>query len=60
MALPLVDSLRQSFYSFAENGDTVFVGFDNFRRLFGGVVYGARFWNAFKNNIYFFFLFMLI
>lgn len=61
MAYPLFDSLRLSFYSGSNaGGSRSFVGFDNFIRLFTIPENAARYWGAFKNTLYFFFIHMLV
>ena len=61
LAWPLIDSLRQSFYSISpDNGEIIFVGLGNFRRLFTEPVFSERFWGALKHNIQWFILFMAI
>ena len=54
MVYPLFDSLRLSFYDVNDFGAEVFVGFQNFIRLFTSPNWAPRFWQAFKNNIVFF------
>ncbi|TIM53841.1 MAG: sugar ABC transporter permease, partial [Mesorhizobium sp.] len=38
----------------------VFVGFENFRRLFGDPNWSVNFWNALRNNIWFFIIHMIV
>ena len=59
MAWPLLDSLRQSFYSVV-GGQTVFVGLGNYQALFNEPVFSERFWGALQHNVYWFILFMAI
>jgi len=54
MVYPLFDSLRLSFYDVNDFGKEVFVGFQNFIRLFTSVNWAPRFWQALKNNVVFF------
>ncbi|MEO0565513.1 MAG: hypothetical protein AAF125_25625 [Chloroflexota bacterium] len=54
MAFPLLDSLRLSLLSFANDGSATFVGFANFERLFTDEFWSFRFWNALRNNLVFF------
>jgi len=54
LLLPIVDSLRLSFYSGTGFIPDKFVGFDNYVKLFTQFPFKDRFWNAFKNNIEFF------
>ncbi len=60
LAWPLTDSIRLSFYSAAPEGGKTFVGFDNYIRLFFDTETAARFWGAFRNTWYFFFIHMLV
>lgn len=61
MAWPLADSIRMSLYSNASSGiaGKTFVGFDNYIKLFTNPDTSARFWGAFKNTWYFFFINMV-
>lgn len=59
MVLPLADTLRLALYSKTENG-TAFVGFENFRILFGDPRWSDAFWNALANNGWFFLIHMLV
>jgi raffinose/stachyose/melibiose transport system permease protein len=59
LALPLLDSLRLSFYSFVD-GEVTFVGFQNFDKLLNSPIYSQRFWGALKHNILWFVLFMAL
>jgi raffinose/stachyose/melibiose transport system permease protein len=63
MTLPLLDSLRASFFSQQSDGSQAYVGFDNFQRLLNdpnGTDYDGHFFNAIGNNIRFFAIFMLV
>jgi raffinose/stachyose/melibiose transport system permease protein len=60
MAWPLADSVRLSFYSITEAGSRTFTGFDNYIRLFADPDTSARFWGAFRNTWYFFFIHMAV
>lgn len=59
MVYPLLDSIRLSFFT-GNIGSRVFVGLDNFKRLFTDVEYSLRFRNAFKNTCIFFIIHMLV
>ncbi len=61
MAWPLADSIRMSLYSNTSSGiaGKTFVGFDNYIKLFTNPDISARFWGAFKNTWYFFFINMI-
>lgn len=54
LLLPIIDSLRLSFYAGKGFIPTKFVGFDNYIKLFTQFPFKQRFLNAFTNNIEFF------
>lgn len=56
MIIPLVSTLYQSFFS----REWAFVGFDNFVTLFTDPRFSASFWNALRNNTWFFIIHMLV
>lgn len=58
MIWPLANTLRLSLFSM-QGGERVFIGLDNFRTLFGDPKWSASFWNALKNNLWFFFVHMI-
>ena len=58
MIWPLANTLRLSLFSM-QGGERVFVGLDNFRTLFGDPKWSSTFWNALKNNLWFFFVHMI-
>lgn len=61
MAFPLADSIRLSFFSGSSvSGKNVFVGLDNYKALFGDAENARRYWGAFSNTWYFFFIHMLV
>ena len=60
MAWPLADSVRLSLYSISDAGSRTFAGFDNYIRLFADPDTSARFWGAFRNTWYFFFIHMVV
>lgn len=60
MVYPLLDSIRLSFFTLTDAGQELFVGFENFIKLFTNTVYSDRFWGALKNNVVFFFINMLV
>lgn len=60
MLVPLVASLGLSLYKWSGYGTKVFVGTENFLRLFTDANYSVRFWNALGNNTYFFIITMII
>jgi raffinose/stachyose/melibiose transport system permease protein len=51
---PLIDTIRLSLYASNETGATHFVGLGNFVTLLTDPVWSAPFWNAFRNNLIFF------
>lgn len=59
MILPLIETLRLSFYNLVE-GKLAFVGFGNFVTLFSDPRLSHDFWNALVNNILFFIIHMLV
>ncbi len=60
MAWPLADSIRLSLYSASALAGRTFIGFDNYIRLFTDTETAARFWGAFRNTWYFFFIHMVV
>lgn len=60
MAFPLIDSLRLSFFSGNPTGPKVFVGFENFIKLFTVPENAARYWGAFRHTWIFFAIHMLV
>ncbi len=60
-AYPLLDSIRMSFFSVdGSTGTSVFSGLKNYTDLFANHEHALRFWSAFKNTWYFFFIHMLV
>ncbi|HEV7285200.1 MAG TPA: sugar ABC transporter permease [Kaistia sp.] len=59
MILPLIETLRLSLFN-VQDGQSIFVGFDNFKVLFGDERWSVSFWNALKNNLVFFVIHMLV
>jgi raffinose/stachyose/melibiose transport system permease protein len=59
MIFPLFNTLRLALYSEVDNV-RVFVGFDNFRTLFGNDYWSGQFWNSLGNNLWFFVIHMLV
>ena len=61
MAFPLADSIRLSFFSGSPaSGENIFVGLNNYKELFGDADNARRYWGAFGNTWYFFFIHMLV
>ncbi|WFR99527.1 carbohydrate ABC transporter permease [Rhizobium tumorigenes] len=59
MILPLIETLRQSFYNLVD-GQLTFVGLANFKVLFGDIRWAHDFWNALRNNFIFFVIHMCV
>lgn len=59
MIFPLFGTLQLALYDKIDQ-QQVFVGLDNFRLLFGNERWADSFWNALKNNTWFFFIHMLV
>lgn len=59
MILPLFGTLRLSLFT-SVGQEQVFIGLDNFRTLFGDERWSNSFWNALKNNAWFFFVHMIV
>ena len=59
MTLPLLGTLQLSLFSSIEN-QKIFVGFENFKALFSDPYWFDAFWNALKNNTWFFLIHMLV
>jgi hypothetical protein len=59
MILPLFGTLQLSLFRNIDQKQ-VFVGLDNFRALFGDPHWSGAFWNAFKNNVWFSLIHMLV
>lgn len=59
MILPLLGTLHLALFREVDR-EQVFVGLDNFSTLLGDPRWSASFWNAFRNNIWFFVIHMLV
>ena len=59
MIYPLFGTLRLSLFT-TEGQEQIFIGLDNFRTLFSDERWSASFWNALKNNTWFFVIHMLV
>lgn len=59
MIVPLFGTLNLSLFNIVD-GQRLFVGLDNFQRLFGDPRWSASFWNALGNNAWFFLIHMLV
>lgn len=60
MAIPLLMSIKLSFYSTSGIGEATFAGFNNFNKLFFDPYISKRFLNALKNNFVFLLWTMLL
>jgi raffinose/stachyose/melibiose transport system permease protein len=59
MIYPLFNTMRLALYTEIDQ-QRVFIGFENFRTLFGTETWSKQFWNALGNNFWFFFIHMLV
>ncbi|PTE06824.1 carbohydrate ABC transporter permease [Mesorhizobium helmanticense] len=59
MILPLAGTLQLSLFRNIDQSQ-VFVGLENFRTLFGDPNWSVNFWNALRNNVWFFVIHMLV
>ncbi len=59
MAYPMIDSLRLSLYTGNNPQTRSFVGLGNFTRLFTDAAISERYWGAFFNTWYFFFIHLI-
>lgn len=59
MIIPLFGTLQLALFQNVDNNQ-VFVGLDNFRKLFGDPRWSQSFWNALVNNTWFFIVHMLV
>jgi raffinose/stachyose/melibiose transport system permease protein len=57
---PLIDTIRLSLYATDSAGEMHFVGFGNFVTLLTDRLWAAPFWNAFRNNLIFFAIHMVV
>jgi len=60
MVYPLLDSLRLSFFTSGPGNERIFAGIQNYVTLFTNEDWSWHFWNAFKNNLIFFAVHMLV
>ncbi len=60
MIYPLLDSLRLSFFGADQSGKEFFVGTANYVRLLTDDQWQPRLWGAFRNNVIFFIIHMLV
>jgi len=59
MIIPLFGTLQLSLFTTIDR-EQVFIGFDNFRTLLGDERWSQSFWNALKNNAWFFLVHMAV
>lgn len=59
MIYPLFGTLRLALFTSIDR-EQVFIGLDNFRTLFGDERWSSSFWNALKNNTWFFVVHMIV
>src|ERR1043165_3584540 len=57
---PLIDTIRLSLYAADDTGAQHFIGFGNFVTLLTDPVWSKPFWNAFRNNMIFFAIHMIV
>ncbi len=57
---PLIDTIRVSFYATNASGGMQFNGFGNFVTLLTDPNWAGPFWNAFRNNLVFFIVHMIV
>ena len=60
MVYPMVSSIILSLFQWNGFGAKTFVGLENYKTLFGNPEYMERFGNAFKNNVYFFIVTLIL
>ena len=60
MIIPLIETLRLSFFNKTEDTPAVFVGIANWVKLFGDPNWSHTFWNALIDNFQFFVINMLV
>ena len=57
---PLLSTILYSTYDVKADGSLDHVGLENFRTLLGDPTWSVPFWNAFRNNVVFFLIHMLV
>ncbi len=60
MVIPLINSLRLSFYQIGDQGQASFIGLANYVKLFTDSNFEPFFWNALRNNVIFFIIHMVV
>ena len=57
---PLIATIAYAMYHVDPDGSSTFAGLDNFRTLLTDETWSKPFWNAFRNNCWFFLIHMLV
>ena len=60
MVMPLINSLRLSFFELGPQNQQTFAGLQNYIRLFSDSNFAPFFWRALRNNFVFFAVHMLV
>src|SRR5918996_5923192 len=60
MVVPLINSLRLSFFELGNQNQQTFVGLQNYIKLFTDSNFAPFFWRALRNNFVFFAIHMLV
>ncbi|HEY1722391.1 MAG TPA: sugar ABC transporter permease [Magnetospirillaceae bacterium] len=60
MIIPLIETLRLSFFNKLNDAPEIFVGIANWAKLFGDPNWSDSFWNALFDNCHFFIIHMLV
>ncbi len=60
MVIPLIDSLRLSFFASGSQNQQSFAGLQNYSKLFSDSNFAPFFWRALRNNFVFFAIHMLV
>ena len=60
MVIPLINSLRLSFFALENQSQQTFVGLQNYIKLFTDNNFAPFFWRALRNNFVFFAVHMLV
>ncbi len=57
---PLIESLRLSLFVGQDDGSATYVGLGNYIKLLGDPLWAEQFWNALINNLWLFFIHMIV
>ena len=60
MVMPLINSLRLSFFELGPQNQQTFAGLQNYSKLFSDPNFAPFFWRALRNNFVFFAVHMLV